>query len=367
MVQKKILFILFKRYKGILEGGGIINQRNLRMAQTLFGKNNVDVIYLHDESKKRSITNRLFSTLLFPFGYYNGVTPRFIKNILNYSNRYDYIFLGTSLFGLIAKKLHDIKYKGTIISHFHNVESVYYDSFLPKFMPGRNIIINCAKHNDGLSCKYANKIIVLNKRDAFLIDKIHGRKADFIIPIAMKDRFYTHGNFKTTSKKPVCMFIGSNFPANSEGVLWFVKNVLPYVDIDFRIVGKGMAKLQKENVCLSDISVISDVPYLDEYFYEADFMILPIFSGSGMKVKTCEAMMFGKNIIGTDETFEGYDVDFNKIGGKCNSANEYIKCINNYIENPVPKFNEYSRNVFLKYYSENAIENNFKKVFINNL
>lgn len=38
-------------------------------------------------------------------------------------------------------------------------------------------------------------------------------------------------------------------------------------------------------------------------------MVMPIFSGSGMKVKTAEALMYGKFLIGTKEAFEGYEID----------------------------------------------------------
>ena len=32
-----------------------------------------------------------------------------------------------------------------------------------------------------------------------------------------------------------------------------------------------------------------------------------------MKVKTCEALMYGKNILGTTETFEGYELDMHHL------------------------------------------------------
>ena len=41
-----------------------------------------------------------------------------------------------------------------------------------------------------------------------------------------------------------------------------------------------------------------------------------------MKVKTCEALMFGKNIIGTKEAFEGYELDYQKVGAMCNTKEE---------------------------------------------
>ena len=45
-------------------------------------------------------------------------------------------------------------------------------------------------------------------------------------------------------------------------------------------------------------------------------------TGSGMKVKTCEALMYGKNILGTDEAFEGYELDTARVGGRCNNAED---------------------------------------------
>ena len=49
--MKKVLFVLFKKYCGILEGGGIANKRNLSIAQRILGNKNVDVVYIHDEGK----------------------------------------------------------------------------------------------------------------------------------------------------------------------------------------------------------------------------------------------------------------------------------------------------------------------------
>ena len=81
-----------------------------------------------------------------------------------------------------------------------------------------------------------------------------------------------------------------------------------------------------------------------------------------MKVKTCESLMYGKNIIGTDEAFEGYDVDYKQVGGLCNTAQEYIDCLKRFEENPRPRFNAYSRKVYLEKYSYSSIEELFRKV-----
>ena len=361
----KVLFVSFKKYASILEGGGIANQRLVDMAENMFGKSNVDVIYIHDENKRRSVFNLIQSALLFPFGYFNGLTPSAIDDIVRKASGYDFVFITTSLFGIIAKRLKESGYRGRVMVHFHNVESQYYEARVSKLMPLRGIIIGCAFKNDGYSIRYADASVALNQRDAQMLEKMYGKKPSYILPVTMADKCssMTLDAGHLTSARPRCVFIGSNFPANSEGLLWFVRNVLPHVDIDFKVVGKDMAKLKAERPELKDVEVVSDAPDLAPHFLAADFLVLPIFSGSGMKVKTCEALMYGKNIIGSDESFEGYDIDVDKVGARCNTAQEYIDAIKLFSRNPIPRYNSYSREAFLSLYSNESAQRKYAKLF----
>ncbi|MBO7067099.1 MAG: glycosyltransferase [Bacteroidaceae bacterium] len=363
--MKNILFILFKRYNGILEGGGLVNQRNVRIAEEILGKENVCVYYVHDDSKQRSIGNLALSALFFPFGYFNGMLPRKIREIVRMAEGYDYVFISTTIFGIVARKLKEAGYKGRVVAHFHNVESIYYDSLLPKRMPFRNIVINCAAKNDAYCCRYADVVLALNERDSHLLKKMYQRGADYLVPIALRDKCsqIAFNEDELTACRPRLLFLGSSFTANNEGVLWFVQHVLPHVDAEFRVVGRDMDKLQTSNPCLRDVTVFSSVPSLEEHFLWADFMVLPIFSGSGMKVKTCESMMYGRNILGSSETFEGYHVDIDRIGRLCNTAQEYIDAITYYGEHPVKRYNSYARETFLQQYSQEVSQQVFRQVF----
>ena len=71
--------------------------------------------------------------------------------------------------------------------------------------------------------------------------------------------------------------------------------------------------------------------------------------------------MFGENILGTDEAFEGYDADYDRIGGKCNTAEDFIGKINDFIASPRPKFNTYARQLYLERYSEATMVENMRK------
>ncbi len=363
--MKRALYVTFKKYNGILDGGGMANLRNLTMARRGLGADCVDTVYLHDDSKKRSLWNLFVSALCFPFGYFNGMIPSKVAEIADKAMAYDYVFISTTVLGVLAKELRKRNYRGTIIAHFHNVESVYYDSQLPKRMPLRSLIIGCAAKNDEYCCRYADTILTLNRRDSDILYRMYGRKADIFAPIALEDKCATtEFDLKaTTGRRPLCLFLGSYFAANAEGITWFVKNVLPHVDIDLKIVGRGMARLKEDNDCFRDIEIVSDAPDLAPYFLSADFMILPIFSGSGMKVKTCESLMYGKNILGTDEAFEGYTLDAARVGGCCNTADDFIQCLQRYAANPLPRFNSYSRKVYEESYSDTSSLSVFRKAF----
>ena len=357
-----ILFIRYKKSKNIFEGGEQCSQKNHNVLSQLVGESNITTYYVHDENRKKSVSDYAKGGLFFPFNYYFGLTPKRVKEIVRLAQSFNVVFIDRSVFGIIAKKLKQVNYQGKVISFFHNVEVPYFEAKLGN-KPGKNILLRCIDHNDRYACQFSDKTIALNSRDDNELFARYGKKADVLIPIAFKDKYLKDSySQEITTSQPLCLFLGAYFPPNNEGIVWFVKNVLPHVNIRMKVVGKGMARLKAEEPALKDIEVISDAPDLLPYFEEADIMILPIFKGSGMKVKTCESLMYGKNIIATDEAFVGYDVDYDKVGGKCNTADEFIARIKDFEKNPRPRFNAYSRQMFLEKYSEKSVVKKFREV-----
>ena len=365
--NKRVLFVGFKHQQqsSILIGGGIANQRMIHTLQKLFGTDNVEQTYILDEEKGRPLWSYGLAVALFPFNYHNGITPQKVKRIVGLAQSYDYVFLSSSVLGILAKKLRESGYKGIVITHYHNVESIYYDAQMPRWLPGRQVVVNCAARNDEYGCRYSDFVVTLSQRDANYLNKHYHRQADAIIGIAMDDQFQPVDTSVLTNHRPHCLFLGAYSVPNNEGVLFFVQQVMPHVDVEFTVIGRGMSRLKKENECMSEIEVVSDAPDLRPFIEAADFMILPVFAGSGIKVKTCESLMYGKNILGSDESFEGYDLDASKVGGRCNTAEEYIERLNYFISNPVPRFNAYSRSIYLKNHTEESQNAVIKSLFLN--
>lgn len=355
--MSKLLFIQYRRAGKVMNGGDQCTKRNYDMLCEVFGAKNVEVYYIHQEENKSPFYAYIIGAFYMPFGYFFGLNPKRIKQLVEKAMTYEYVFIDRSVFGVLAKALKEEGYKGKIITHFHNVEKSYFDDKMPKHLPFRNVLIRCADKNDAWACQYSDAIIVLNNRDAESLKSLYNATAQAIIPISLPDKAATiQDQGEKTCKRLRCLFLGSYFTPNNEGIIWFMRNVAPQVNVDIRIVGKGMSKLKSEQPdLLKDVEVISDAPDLTPYLLWADVMVLPIFSGSGMKVKTCESLMYGKNIIGTDEAFEGYQIRESISGWRCNNAEEFIRCINDFSMNPRPRYNVNARQLYCEKYSEKAV------------
>jgi len=367
--MKKLLFIRYKKTEAIPEGGDRATQRNLNAMANYLGIENIHTYIIHDKELKtadyfkKSWMDYVSGFYNFLKNYYYGITGSRLNEIISLANNYDYVFIDRSVFGVIAKKLKENGYQGRIITFFHNIEVLYFGAKIPKFNLSRGLILRCANANDNYSCRYSDIVIALNQRDEAELIQRYNRKADVIAPISLKDNYKRNErDSRITSEKPSCLFLGAYFKANNDGITWFIKEVYPHVNINLRIVGKGMDQLANDISIPSEVEVFSSVPDLSTFFNEADIMILPIFAGSGMKVKTCESLMYGKNIIGTTEAFEGYDIEYDRVGGCCNSKDEFIAKIEEFETTPRPVFNEYSRTVYLEKYSEEAVVGNFRKI-----
>ena len=365
-MTKKLLFIQYKINDGIAEGGTALTQTNLNIIKDIFGTDQIDEYAIHDFSKKKNVVDKLKGIFSFFKKRFYGITSQKLDELHTLSQNYDVIFIDRSIFGIIAKHLKKSGYSGQVITFFHNFEPVYFNDKISSLNPFKFIIISCVRKNECWACQYSDFIIALNQRDNYLIQNHYNRSADILIPISFKDKYNPSEIQKQRffENPPICLFFGANFLANTEGLLWFIKEVLPFVNIRLQIIGKGMEKIKSSLPNDSKIELYGTVPDLKEFLENADIMILPIFKGSGMKVKTCEAMMYGKYIIGSTETFTGYDVDFDKIGALANTKEEYIQAIERFSAGVFKKYNPYSREFFLQNHSSDAVKGKFENLFL---
>jgi glycosyltransferase involved in cell wall biosynthesis len=345
-----LLFISTRDVDKKSHGGYQCTNRNYLSFCEILGKQNVELFNLTSDLKKGSLP-RVIKWINYLHGHREGLSLRKLKYIINRSNEKDYIFIDSSQFGIIAYHLKKAGYGGTIICFFHNVEyNIARIHARRRPLSSWRILLNY--YNEKKAVKYSDRLIVLNTRDLADLKRSYKIRNASIIPISLIDS-YSQQSQGLTSNPPTLLFIGNEWYPNIHGLKWFVKHVLDHVNVRMQIVGTGMDKFKKKFLH-HKIEFLGFVPDLSSVLIEADYVISPIFIGGGMKVKTCESLMYGKNIIGTKEAFEGYDIEYNKVGALCGTKTDFIETINRLSAYKREKFNKHSRQYFLENYSFQA-------------
>ena len=348
--MQKILFISLSHLQ-FCTGGSQCSQRNLESLKSIYGNTNVDEYILtpYPNTKRIDmIVNRLQTIFK---GYMGGLTDSRRDEILKLirDGQYTDVFLDSSLLGILAKKIKQKYHNIRVFTFFHNCELEFtkYSILVNKnYLRFYWIILSYI--NEKNACLYSDKIIVLNNRDFEIINTIYGRSADAVIPITLKSKYCPDFKHEIKNTNYIGLFVGSYFYGNVQGLKWFCINVLPYVNMELIIAGSGMKQLASDIEINNKIRIYNDVPDLTELYEMSDFMILPILSGGGMKVKTAEALMYGKYIIGTQEAFVGYQIK-DAIGKICLTSKDFINTISGL--HLKTKYNKNSRELYEKKYS----------------
>lgn len=321
-MKRKVLFISSPQIE--YNGGSVCSNRNKMALSRIFGTANIVAYEIKFPSKIRGFLSKIWRIMN---GYFMGGDNdvRKIRHIIETQNITD-LFFDSSLMGELIYLLKKNNPKIRMVSFFHNYE--------PKRMQDNyrglksRVLTYLALKNEKKTCLYSDKIIALSHRDSTLIQQSYNRSADEIIPITIDDR-YDDMTSKEINPTIDMLFIGSYYLPNVEGIMWFINNVLNYVNGNLVIIGSGMEKLQIPASYSTRVKVYSFVENLDTFYYAAKMVVLPIFKGAGMKVKTAEAMMYGKYIIGTPEAFSGYSTNSDNCY-ICNTANDFISAINSF-------------------------------------
>lgn len=128
------------------------------------------------------------------------------------------------------------------------------------------------------------------------------------IPFGIDPGKYQKGS--GTPEFPSLFTLGSmNWIPNQEGIRWFLINVWPDVhkqfpELKYYVAGREMPewmlKLEQPNVV-----ILGEVEQAIDFIQSKAIMVVPLFSGSGIRIKIIEAMAAGKTVITTSLGAEG--------------------------------------------------------------
>lgn len=270
-------------------------------------------------------------------------------------NAYDTVVVDASVYGGLIQRIKE-KLRVKALCLLQNCEYDYIDVRIPRKRVFKKALYKLlVRKSERLSVSMADMFICLSERDSNRVKELYGKEADMIIPFAMNSQTVKRNN----AKGSYCLLFGPDSVPNYQGFQWFVKRVSPFLEIPTLVAGKGM-DVHKAEFESEKARVLGYVDDLGDLYSRASCVAIPLFDGGGMKIKTAEALMHGKYIFGTDEAFSGYAFDVSKVGALCNSADEFIKRVNEHAAQSANDFNEYAYRYFRENHSSEVASANFQ-------
>jgi len=221
------------------------------------------------------------------------------------------------------------------------VESVYLSTYLPVIKKHSGAVTILRMHNveyqiwQGLARKHKNKLkqfyfnslterirnferqawteydllLPITEKDANLVTRLEEINNMIVAPFSIDiEKIKTGG----ATERWVGYHIGAmDWIANREGILWFLEKAWPKIltavpKFEFYFTGRKMPEEFKK-LNIRGVYCIDEAPSAEEFIADKKILIVPLWSGGGVRVKILEAMAAGKIVITTSTGIKGIE------------------------------------------------------------
>jgi glycosyltransferase involved in cell wall biosynthesis len=212
-----------------------------------------------------------------------------------------------------------------------------------------------AKLSNGIRSKYLRN---LSKRIK-LFEKSYLNQYDILIPITDRDGIIldSMGNTKArhtsqtgidfaslvpTAKKlefPSLFHIGAlDWAPNQEGLIWFFEHCWTPIrkenpELKFYLAGRNAPEWLEKHFKREGVEYLGEINDAYGFINSKAIMVVPLFSGSGMRIKIIEGMALGKPIVTTDIGTEGIPTENGTNILIANNAAQFVDAIIKLINN----------------------------------
>ncbi|MCF8302704.1 MAG: glycosyltransferase family 4 protein [Bacteroidales bacterium] len=220
-----------------------------------------------------------------------------------------------------------------IVLRAHNIEHLIWERIARTSLnPFKRLYLKhlsrTLKYYELQAYRRCDGIAAITKRDAAYIEST-GTKAPVIdIPYGLDPEKIVRR--RAWPEFPSLFHIGSmNWMPNQEGIQWFLQDVWPklnerHPELRFYLAGREMPDwlLQLD---MPNVEVLGEVADATEFMLNRAVMIVPLFSGSGIRIKIIEGMAAGKTIIATTIGAEGIHYEDGENILIANNREEYLE------------------------------------------
>lgn len=149
-------------------------------------------------------------------------------------------------------------------------------------------------------------IVAIQWEDAATLRRMAAQPHVVVAPPAFEPAARTRPLDRGDSGR-VCLFVGSGSLHNVDGLRWFLEQVWPAVHVacpsaEFRVVGTAASQVASRQ---PGVTLVGQVGDLAAEYGQADVVVVPLRSGSGLKVKLVEAINEGCPVVTTPAGAQG--------------------------------------------------------------
>lgn len=303
--------------------------------------------------------------------YYDDGAAKLLENVLR-ENEFDII----QFEGLFVVPYLDIvksHSKAKIIYRAHNIVFDVWEriAYTEQFRPRRRYLEFLARRLKSYETEQMNRfhqIFAISEQDRQSILRFGCETNVDVFPVALDFNKYLTDPSKTSFA--TLFHLGAmDWRPNKEGLEWFLDEIWPDIEklnseLRFYIAGKNM---QQQFFDYDSENLVVEGEILDavEFINSKAIMIVPLLSGSGMRVKIIEGMAMRKCIIATTMAAEGIACENGKDILIANTPDEFYRAILQCITNPNKwrEIGENARKTAEKHYDVSVITQGMVNIY----
>jgi glycosyltransferase involved in cell wall biosynthesis len=231
-----------------------------------------------------------------------------------------------------------------------------------------NLFLTTGKGRFRYGKMFQEEINAISKFDVAL--SISEEEMRFLSPFCPDTRFvhvpiFYPPNFpaQPVSPKYDLLFVGSENPFNREGMKWFMGEVYPLLDtrLSIAVVGKICNYLETR----PNLYPLNYVENLENVYRHSRVVFCPLRSGTGLKVKTVEALSFGLPVVTTPAGLDGIS---RKVDNGCwcaETPSEFAGAIHGLLNdvNLYRGYSEQAKSFFSRQFSKEIVYSSLDRLF----
>ncbi len=332
----------------------------------------IHTVYLNNHPEPIGALLNLFSSKSYHISRFTTTDFHQKLSLLLQQEKFDIIQMESVYFAPYLPLIRELS-TAKVVMRAHNVEFEIWErvaentTFLPKKWYLSHLVKKLKRYEIAQLKNY-DLLLAMTQKDSNYFSKLGYQGESLVTPIGLALRDYP--SFQPTYEQPAISFIGSlDWVPNQEGLSWFLNEVWAdlrrlFPTLEIHIAGRNTPEwiFQKAG---NGVVVHGEVPNAQAFLKKYPMTIVPLFSGSGMRVKILEGMAMARIVITTTLGLEGIPAKTEKSVLIADSKEAFIEKIR-IIINDKPKALKMMRaaRVFIEqHYDNKMIAKNVLKTF----